>query len=129
MAGDEAHSVAERLVIESGAELFDAHESEENMQDPYRAVDGSDAVIWLHSSSDVPLSMTDYNPLYADTVMQRALRIGRPVLYYYFVKEPDECPPAPALLIRVNRQHNVRNQEEFEAHLRTDLRDLISGEI
>lgn len=128
LAGDEAESLAHRLVTEAGAEIY-GREDVDGIQHPYQAVDECDAIVWLYAPGKAPLGRTDYNYLYGDTVFQRAIRLGRPLLYYSLPEEDDWSPPAPALLARVTRRRGVRALSELEQYLREDLNDLVSGRI
>ena len=128
LAGYEAYDLAKRLVTEAGAEVYGREFYPDGIQDPYGAVDESDAIVWLYAPSKAPFGRTDYNYLYGDTVLQRAVRSGRPVLYYSF-PELDWSPPAPALLTRVTRRRGVGGLHELEQCLRNDLKDLMAGTI
>lgn len=125
LSGEKAHSLAKRLVREAGADVYDGAGDSDDIQDPYRAVDECDAVVWLNSSYGTLSDMTEYNSLYADTVMRRALRLGKPVLYYHFPKQldPHTLPP---LLDCATRCREVRDLQEFSDCLRSDLRDLVT---
>lgn len=132
-ASEAAYAIAKKIVREAGAMNYsDAEEFfPDGVQDPYRAVDEADAIVWVYSEqalSGMLLGMGDYNYLYADTVMQRAVRTGKPILYYY-LKRTDFAVPIPAIMQGVTRRMVVHDLPELEAQLRSSLCDLIEGRI
>ena len=129
-AGEAAYDLARRIIVGSGARSY-ADDDEffpDGVQDPYRAIDEANAVVWLYKPGGLQYSRSDYNYLYADTVMQRAVRTRKPVLYYEFHSEVDQPMPAVMRLV-ARRTYGIKSLDEFEQGLRRDLHDLMSGTI
>src|SRR4051812_21188793 len=130
-AGEEALGLASRLVREAGIENYaDAEDFwPDGVQDPYRAVDDVDALVWIYRQPSLPgeviFGMSDYNYLFGDTVMQRAVRTGKPILYYSYASEKKGYSlPSPAILGKLARRSRVSTIQELEAKLKEDLHDL-----
>lgn len=103
----------------------------EGIQDPYAAIEHSDAIIWVTGSEMAAsgLGRADYNHLYADTVLVRAVEKRRPIFYYHVNRHDVESDdrPVPQILRHVTRRHVVSSESELETALRCDLHDLTAG--
>ena len=120
----------ERLFAEVGAESYGAKEefSVDGVQDPYRAIDESDAVVWVERLvPDGPMRAGDYNPLYGSSVLRRAVNSGKPVLYYQITD--DGYGSVPQVPLDIARRPTVGRLCEMETILRTDLSELISNSV
>jgi hypothetical protein len=128
-AGEPAHELAHRVIIDSGAQSYaDAAEFfPDGVQDPYRAVDESDAIVWLYKPV-IGFSRSDYNYLYTDSVMQRAVRTRKVVLYYEFQSDVHQTMPA-VMALMARRSYGIQSLDEFERSFRKDLQDLMAGII
>ena len=121
------YSKANALLSELGIESYEAAEEfyPDGVQDPYRAVDEADAVIWIQGTPlSGELSMGDYNYLYGNTVIERAVRLDKPIFYYHLpVKGSGK--PSSTILQGVTRNHLLQSWGELENAMRKDLSDLF----
>jgi hypothetical protein len=128
--GEEVYEAVLDVIRQLHAQVYEQDEMD-GIQDPYRAVDQSDLLVWINGAAppkgDVVFGPTDYNYLYGDTVLQRAVRSGKPVLYY--ARDRPTGFPSPALLRRLARRQRFQSIEQLEEQLRQDFADLRSGRI
>lgn len=127
-AGEQIHDLANRLIVEAGARNYEDDFLPDGIQDPYRAVDEADAIMWIHQAPEnFSESMADYNHLYADTVMERAVRTGKLLLFYRLESVVDQ--PVPSILSKVSKRTFIKSIAEFGGIFRRDLNDLMKGRI
>ncbi|WP_263353336.1 toll/interleukin-1 receptor domain-containing protein [Acidicapsa acidisoli] len=131
-AGEKAHELARKLILECGAEDYASAEEfwPDGVQDPYRAVLEADAIIWLYKphTRGYRFSRTDFNPLYGDGIFLTALNNEKVVLYYEFASKVQQT--SPAIMRKVaRRKYGVPSLKSFADLLRKDLSDLMAGKI
>lgn len=119
---------AEHIISEVGARSYGAQDQffVDGVQDPYRAVDESDAVVWVEMLSPVnSKAYGDYNPLYGETVLRRALDSGKPVFYYQITTDNDS-ELFPEILGETIKKRRLASLSDTEKALRIDLLKLVS---
>lgn len=124
--GSDLYLTAERIIQEVGARPYNAEDefSVDGIQDPYRAVDESDVVVWLEKlSRDSSLESFDYNPLYGKTVHRRARESGKPLLYYQIVPTGDTEAPKST---EDTREATVVSVSKIEGVLRKELAEIVA---
>jgi hypothetical protein len=127
--GTDFYDKAEQIIAEVGAESYSAQEEfwPDGVQDPYRAIDESDVVLWVeHLSPHIPLKVGDYNLLYGDTVLHRAVTSGKPV-FYYQITEAGSSSSFPQTLQHISSKRFLESLSEIEPLLRTDLLELVAS--
>lgn len=125
--GDEFFLRAEQIIAAVGAESYHAEQEfrSDGVGDPYGAVDSSDVVVWIEKlSSSSPLKEGEYNPLYGDTVLRRAVTSGKAILYYQ-IAEPGISASTPQFLPDDAKRISA-SLNEVEALLQLDLSRLVS---
>lgn len=126
--GAEFFHKAEDIISEIGGESYSAKKEffPDGVQDPYRAVDESDVIVWVECVEPNSLRKTgEYNPLYGNSVLNRAVAIGKPVLYYQIVQAGSaklaEMPE------EIAKPRTAESLSAVEVLLRADLSEIVSG--
>jgi hypothetical protein len=125
--GTDLYRKVKTVITAVGAKLYnDAEELlDEGVQDPYRAVDESDVIVWItNPSGNYSRKLGDYNPLYGESVLQRSVGSGKPVLYYQ-LQSTQEPEFKPEVLKQVTRVQTPQSSQELEMILRADLLDVL----
>lgn len=126
--GTDFYVKAERMIAEAGAKSYGAQAEfwPDGEQNPYRAVDESQAVVWVERLlPDGPVRAADYNPLYGETVLRRAVMSDKPVLYYQITKGGTSAS-FPQMLRHTSIKRTLESLSEIETLLRTDLSQLVA---
>lgn len=129
--GTDIYRKAKTVITAVGAKLYNDAEDllDEGVQDPYRAVDESDVIVWVtNPSGNYSRKLGGYNPLYGDSVLQRSVSSGKPVLYYQ-LKSTQELEWKSDILKQVTQVRTPQSSQEFEIILRADLLNVISQSI
>lgn len=128
--GTDFYFKTERMFNEVGAESYSAKEefSVDGVQDPYRATDESDAVVWVERLvPDGPMKAGDYNPFYGNSVLRRAVDSGKPVLYYQVTDGGDKS--GHQVPKDIARKPTIGRLSEMDAVLRTEVSKLVSNSV